>query len=275
MILTDSHAHLSLVAERLGKDMLASLLVDYAQAWESATRLGRPPPLILEPGVEPDDLAARIELLDRGSGLPPFIRLAAGIWPSAANLASPETSLAALEAASGGSRAPRHRGRRDRRGRARLSPHGGSAEAQALLFEGQISLASTLGLPMIVHSRDAAAETLAILGRTRSSSPIILHCFGYGPAEARAFLDLGCWISFAGNISYKGSEAFREACVLVPGDRLLLETDSPYMNPMPRRGKSTTPLDIERTYALAANLRGVSLPELADTVSRNAKILFG
>ena len=61
----------------------------------------------------------------------------------------------------------------------------------------------------------------------------------------------------------------------MPADRLLLETDSPYMNPVPRRGKSTTPLDIERTYALAANLRGVSLPELADTISRNAKILFG
>ncbi len=275
MILADSHAHLSLVAERLGKDMLASLLVDYAQAWESATRLGRPPPLILEPGVEPDDLAARIGLLDRGSGLPPFIRLAAGIWPSAANLASPETSLAALEDA---------RAEAARRGidvvaigEGGLDYHHmeGDAEAQARLFEGQISLASTLGLPMIVHSRDAAAETLAILGRTRSSSPIILHCFGYGPAEARAFLDLGCWISFAGNISYKGSEALREACVLVPADRLLLETDSPYMNPMPRRGKSTTPLDIERTYELAANLRGVSLPELAETVSRNAKILFG
>ena len=207
--------------------------------------------------------------------MPPFIRLAAGIWPSAANLASPETSIAALR--------PRWRRPHAAASVAAIGEGGldyhhmeGSAEAQARLFEGQLaSLGSALGLPMSPplsgrRDRDARARR-----PPRGGLPVILHCFGYGPTEARSFLDLGCWISFAGNISYKGSEALREACVLVPADRLLLETDSPYMNPMPRRGKSTTPLDIERTYELAANLRGVSLPELADTVSRNAKILFG
>jgi TatD DNase family protein len=275
MILTDSHAHLSLVVERFGRDILASLLIDYAQAWESAMRLGHPLPLILEPGVDPDDLAARVGLLDRGSGLPPFMRLAAGIWPSAANLASPETSLLALEEAM--AEAARRGIDIAAIGEGGLDYHHmeGEAEVQARLFEGQIAFASDLGLPMIVHSRDAAADTLAILARTRGSSSIILHCFGYGPAEARAFLDLDCWISFAGNISYKGSDALREACALVPADRLLLETDSPYMNPTPRRGKGATPLDIERTYALAADLRGVSLLELADTISVNAHMLFG
>jgi TatD DNase family protein len=151
----------------------------------------------------------------------------------------------------------------------------GPAEAQERLFEGQLAIASRLGLPMIVHSRDAAPETLSTISRCRSSSPVIIHCFSYGPAEARAFLDSGCWLSFAGNITYKGSLGIREACALVPSDRLLLETDSPYMNPVPRRGESATPLDVGRSYALAAGLRGVSVAELADVVARNARSLFG
>jgi TatD DNase family protein len=104
---------------------------------------------------------------------------------------------------------------------------------------------------------------------------VVIHCFGYGPEEARAFLELGCWISFAGNLTYKGSEALRAALALVPDERLLLETDAPYMNPMPKRGKPSSPADIARTYALAAELRGVAVEDLAETVSRNAHRLFG
>ena len=153
---------------RLGKDVLASLLVDYAQAWDVGYAAGRPPPLIAGPGSRPATTCGRgSELLASGEGgLPPFIRLAAGIWPSAANLASPEASLAALEASIAEAARARHRCRRDRRGRARLSPHGGRAPRRRPgSSKAQLALASTLGLPMIVHSRDAAAETLAIIGR--------------------------------------------------------------------------------------------------------------
>jgi TatD DNase family protein len=275
MALTDTHAHLSLVAEELGREALASVLSAYARSWEEDAREGREPSLLLDPGVDSRDLLPRIELIGRGGVLPPFIRLAAGLWPSASNLASPEASLASLEASiEGASRAG-----------ARLSAIGecgldyrhmeGSAEAQAALFEVQLELAARLGLPIIVHSREAAAQTLELVSRKRGSSAAIIHCFGYGPAEARAFLDAGFWLSFAGNLTYKGSDSLREACALVPSERFLLETDSPYMNPMPRRGKSATPLDIERTYALAASLRGVGVAELAETVSRNARLLFG
>ncbi len=76
-------------------------------------------------------------------------------------------------------------------------------------------------------------------------------------------------------MSYKGSDALLAACEVVPDDVFLLETDSPYMNPMPRRGKPTSPRDIERTYALAADIRSVSVEALADIVSRNARALFG
>ena len=275
MIFTDSHAHLSLVAEELGKEGLSELLRDYAEAGKAAEREGRSSPLILDPGTEPGDLRSRIALLCGGGPLPACLRLAAGVWPSAENLASPEASLSALESAISEAE----------RGGVRIAAIGeggpdyhhmaGTREAQAELFEGQMALASVLKLPLIVHSRDAAAETLSIIARVRPTSPVIIHCFGYGLEEARAFLELGCWISFAGNLSYKGSDALRDTCAAVSADRLLLETDSPYMNPMPRRGKLTTPRDVERTYALAAELRGIPVEELAETVSRNAHILFG
>jgi TatD DNase family protein len=275
MVLTDSHAHLSYIVEELGQSVLDAVLAAYAEAWSAAELEGRPGPLLLDPGVDPGDLAARLGLLSSAGSLPPFLRLAAGVWPSGPSLAAPAASLEALmlsvEAAGRAGFRPAAIGE----GGLDYHHMDGSREAQAELFEGQLALASRLGLPMIVHSRDAAADTLSLVLAARPSSPVIIHCFGYGREEAGAFLDAGCWISFAGNLTYKGSLALREACALVPADRLLLETDAPYMNPVPRRGRGATPLDVERTYALAAELRGVEIRELAETVSRNARRLFG
>jgi TatD DNase family protein len=266
------------VAEEIGAEAFSILLEDFAEAAKAAEDEGRAPPLLLDIGTEPSDLRARTALLGQGGrdlSRASFLRYSAGVWPSAESLASPGSSLSALEAAiaeaaSGGIRIAAI-------GEGGLDYHHmeAGAEAQGLLFSGQLKLASRLALPMIVHSREAAADTLSFIRGARASAPVIIHCFGYGPDEARAFLDLGCNVSFAGNLTYKGSEGLRAACAIVPADRLLLETDSPYMNPMPRRGKPSTPRDIERTYALAADLRGVEVAELAETVSRNAQALFG
>jgi TatD DNase family protein len=285
VILTDSHAHLTSVAEELGREALASLLGDYAAAAAEAALLGRAAPLLLDPGTEPDDLRDRLSLLraalalGEGESLPPFLRLAAGIWPSPDSLADPSSSLARLErsveaaSSSGFAVAAIGEGGLDYHYEDGIK--GGLLGSQAELFEGQLALASHLGLPMIVHSRDAAADTLSALRSAPRGLRVVIHCFGYGPSEAKAFLDLGCWISFAGNLTYKKSDALREACALVPSERLLLETDSPYMNPMPQRGKSSSPRDVERTYICAAALRGEGIEDLAETVSRNARELFG
>jgi TatD DNase family protein len=280
MIFTDSHAHLSFVAHEKGEGVLAALLADYAAAAAGAERRDGAAPLILDPGTEPDDLPARAALLApwAASG---FLRLAAGIWPSPESLASPQASMDSLEVSIAASCAPADALRLAAIGEGGLDYHyaegieGDLKGRQAELFEAQLSLASRLGLPMIVHSRDAAADTLAILRSLKPSSPVLIHCFGYGPEEARALLDLGCFLSFAGNLTYKKSDALREACALVPADRLLLETDAPYMNPMPERGKPSSPVDVARTYACAALLRGVGAEELAATVSLNARKLFG
>jgi TatD DNase family protein len=278
MIFTDTHAHLSFVAEELGREKLVAILDLYATACSAADLAGLPGPVLLDPGVDPGDLPARLDLLGGGKGegfLFSFLRLAAGAWPSAENLGSPAASVAALAAAID---AASLRGNRVAAiGEAGLDYHHmeGTKAAQAELFEGQAALASRMGLPLMVHSRDAAADTLAIIAGARLSTPVIIHCFGYGAGEARAFLDMGCWISFAGNLTYKNAGALREACALVPEDKLLLETDAPYMNPMPRRGTGSTPLDVERTYAEAAGLRGVGVSDLAEAISRNARLLFG
>jgi TatD DNase family protein len=274
MIYSDTHAHLSLVAEALGREKLAAILDSYSTAYAQADLAGLLGPIVLDPGVDPGDLPARLALLDGGGGLPSFLRLAAGVWPSAENLADPASSIASLAAAI--EEISRRGVPVAAIGEGGLDYHhmDGSKVAQAELFEGQMALAADLGLPMIVHSREAAADTLSIIARARLSTPVLVHCFGYGSEEARAFLDLGCWISFAGNLTYKNSDALRAACAAIPEDRILLETDSPYMNPVPYRGKSATPLDVERTYASAAQIRGVGVPEMAAAVSRNAHLLF-
>jgi len=292
--LTDSHAHLSLVAEELGADALAAVLDSYALAWGEGARgepsspgsrpapgaaLAQPSaqslptkspakPFLVDIGVEPGDFRGRFEL----SGERPFLRYALGVWPGHPWVEDPAAALRGLEESleAAGKRASAV-------GECGLDYHyeRDSAAAQRVLFEGQIEIAKRRSLPLIVHSRDAFSDTLAVLGSAGALPPTIIHCFGYGAAEAEAFLALGCAISFAGNITFKKSEGLNAALLLVPAEKLLLETDSPYMNPTPRRGKPSTSADIERTYAYVAEARKTDPAELELTVSNNVQALFG
>ncbi|HRY54374.1 MAG TPA: TatD family hydrolase [Spirochaetia bacterium] len=277
----DSHAHLPLVAEELGELELRAVMEAYAEAWEGEEGEGRP--LLVDIGTEPGDLRPRRSRLrasfrsarPSSPGEAPFLRLSAGVWPSEEALADPARALRELEremaadAAAGGSLAAIGECGLDYR---RMN---GSRERQLELFAGQAELARRLGLPLIVHSREAFEDSFAAIEDAALGSPVLIHCFGYGPAEARAFLGLGCFLSFAGNLTYKKAGALREACALVPPDRLLLETDSPYMSPEPRRGRPCSPLDVARSYAAAAELRGSGARELELEVSANAWKLFG
>lgn len=254
--LPDTHAHLSYIEEKLGLEAVNAVLAAYSVGGS----------FLLDPGVDSDDFTRR----KAAYGNCPAVRLAAGIWPDAAPLKDPQTHLANLEqsVADPACRAV---------GECGFDfhwMHGTPAEQEAL-FEGQIQLARRNGLPVIVHSRDAHDATLDVILRYSDSVSFVIHCFGYGPAEVRDYLDAGCHVSFSGNSTYKRSEDLRQAIALVPDDRLLLETDAPYMNPEPGRGRPSTPMDIVRTYSLVASLRNTSVAVLGDIVRKNAVRLFG
>jgi len=255
--LTDTHAHLSYILERSGRAALDAVLDAYSGCVGAA---------ILDPGVDHDDFPKRKALY----GDHPAVRLAAGIWPDADSLRDPDRCLASLET---WVRDPACMAV----GEAGLDYHwmNGAEEAQARLLTGQLELAERRGKPVIVHSREAHAHTLALVRSHAAKTPIVIHCFGYDRAAMEEYVAAGCWVSFAGNLTYPGSGHLRDACAGVPVGRLLLETDSPYMNPLPRRGRPSTPLDIGRTYEAAATLRGVTVEALATRVARNARDVFG
>lgn len=149
-------------------------------------------------------------------------------------------------------------------------------EGEAELFEMQIDLAKKMALPVIVHSRDAFDGTYSCIKNSGYSRGVI-HCFSYGIDEARAFLDLGWYVSFAGGVTYTKKskmDAMAELLRFIPKDRILCETDSPYLAPVPFRGSQNTPLLVEHIYTFIANARGVSPEDLSNDVDKNIQLLF-
>jgi TatD DNase family protein len=146
---------------------------------------------------------------------------------------------------------------------------------QEALFRFNIETAISKNLPLIIHSRDAFDDTFRILRSYALSIPVVFHCFGYGPAEAARLIEHGYYLSFAGNITYSKAEPLREAARLVPSDRLLLETDAPYLTPIPHRGKKNIPEYVRHTYEFTARLLERDLKEFAAEIERNFKRVFG
>ncbi len=145
------------------------------------------------------------------------------------------------------------------------------------LFHMQLHLAKELNLPFIVHSRDAFQGTLEVL-KSAGSTCGIIHCYSYGIEEARHFLDLGYHISLSGSQTYTKKNKMEECKALIqyiPDDRLLLETDSPYLTPVPFRGKTTNnPSLVKYTYAFVAQIKGITMTELSSIVDKNCHSLF-
>ena len=148
--------------------------------------------------------------------------------------------------------------------------------AQQASFRAHIQAARATGLPIIVHSREADDDSVAILREARGDGPFsgVIHCFTAGPALAAAALDLGLYISVAGIVTFKTADALRETLRQVPLDRLLVETDSPYLAPVPKRGKRNEPAFVVHVAeGLAANM-GVAPDELARVTTANFHRVF-
>ncbi|VAX19519.1 Uncharacterized metal-dependent hydrolase YcfH [hydrothermal vent metagenome] len=149
-------------------------------------------------------------------------------------------------------------------------------EDQARAFKAQIQLAKKKNLPLIIHCRDAMEDCLAILeDEDIKKSGGVMHCFAGSPDDASRCLKLGMYISFAGNITYPKAGALRESLKAVPGHRLLLETDSPYLAPQNKRGRRNNPALLKYVVDKAAEVRGVTRDDIERITVTNFETLFG
>lgn len=145
-------------------------------------------------------------------------------------------------------------------------------DVQLEVFRRQIRTARELDLPIIIHSRDADRETVEVLTEECSNSEFrggIMHCFGGTAAMAEALMKIGFLISFAGNVTFKKAENLRDAARVVPLGKLLVETDCPFLTPIPFRGKRNEPAFVEHTARFLADMYGVAFEDLASATTQN------
>ncbi|MGN6099775.1 MAG: TatD family hydrolase [Devosia sp.] len=151
-----------------------------------------------------------------------------------------------------------------------------SREGQAAGFRRHIAAARITQLPLVIHAREADADVGDILEEEMGQGPFpfILHCFSSGAELARRGLALGGYISFSGILTFKNAEEIREVAAFVPADRMLVETDAPYLAPVPHRGKSNEPAFVRFTAERLAEVRGVGFDEIAAQTTQNFAELF-
>ncbi|MDR1507840.1 MAG: TatD family hydrolase [Treponema sp.] len=266
----DTHAHLAMLAEK-GIDVNTRLVELFGTGVDCRDRLLTG---IIDVSLAPGDLPVRIQVFSRF----PRVRFASGLWPHDASIRRRNELVPALEkdiraappglvCALGEFGLDRHRNGENHDGRI-----AGAADERELM-EMQLELAGRLNLPVIIHSRDAPSETAEIL-KSYANVHGVIHCFSYGVPELKSFLDLDYFISFAGNLTYKNAGNIRDACALVPAGRLLLETDCPFLAPVPFRGKPADPGMVAENYKLASELRGTDIETLKEQTRENVKELF-
>jgi TatD DNase family protein len=147
--------------------------------------------------------------------------------------------------------------------------------AQREVFAAQVALANQHGLALVVHTREAWEDTFAILRSEGVPPHTIFHCFTGGPAEARVGLGLGAWLSFSGIVTFKNAGDIRAAAALCPLDRMLVETDSPYLAPVPHRGRPNTPAYVPLVGAGVAAAKGLDVADIEEASWAAAAEVFG
>lgn len=150
---------------------------------------------------------------------------------------------------------------------------GYNKELQQKCFKEQLLLAAKLDMPVVVHSRDATKDTLDILREYKPKG--VVHCFSGSAETAREILEIGMMISFTGVLTFKNAKKAVEACSIIPLERLMLETDCPYMAPVPHRGEKCNSTMIKYTAEKMAEIKGVSAEEMIEICAANGKRLFG
>jgi TatD DNase family protein len=146
-------------------------------------------------------------------------------------------------------------------------------DAQRRAFEFHIDLARELDKPLVIHTRDAATDTLALLHEQAEGLRVVLHCFSM-PEQLDECIDAGWWLSFAGNVTYPKNAAIAAAAAIAPIERLLVETDAPYLAPQSRRGRPNEPALVVETAAFVAAQRGLTYEDLETAIDASATSVF-
>ena len=147
-------------------------------------------------------------------------------------------------------------------------------DVQMRVFAEQITLAKQHDLTLVIHTRDAWEDTYAVLDAEGIPQNTIIHCFSGGPNEAQECLDRGAYLSFSGIVTFKTAHELREAALLCPLDKILIETDSPFLAPIPHRGRPNEPAHVGLVGTAIADLRGLDVAEFASITSANALAAF-
>ncbi|MCU1352010.1 MAG: putative deoxyribonuclease [Acidimicrobiales bacterium] len=148
-------------------------------------------------------------------------------------------------------------------------------DVQRTVFAAQVALARTHRMPLVVHTREAWDDTLDVLQAEGVPERTVIHCFTGGPAEARRCLDIGAHLSFSGIVTFPSAHELREAAALCPLDRLMVETDSPFLTPVPHRGATNRPAFVTLVGEAVAAVRGAPVVEVAAATWANAERFYG
>jgi TatD DNase family protein len=253
--IVDSHCHLD--DEQFNGDR--------DQTIERARAAGVKHLLAIGTGEGPPDLQAAVRLAERY----PFIRATVGVHPNDAPKVDSET-FRHLETLLQHPKVVAV-------GEIGLDYHWGvPKEAQLPVFERQLELAAQARKPVVIHTRDAWDDTLQVLETVWASTglPCVMHCFTGNAAQAQQCLGLGFYLSFGGVATFPKAAEIREAARITPGDRILLETDAPYLAPVPHRGKRNEPAFLVHTANKLAEVRNVPFPQLAAETTQNFERIF-
>jgi TatD DNase family protein len=257
----DTHAHLSMIENR-GVPIIPKITELFASGMAG----------IIDIGTEADDLAKRFAQYSSFEK----IWFSAGIWPSQEAIENRfevmKQLTLSLEKVSSDKLVAIGECGFDRHWNNAASGVNFADEAE--LFSLQLELAEKMNLPVIVHSRDAPDETISVLKQYPKVQSII-HCYSYGATEAEQFLALGAYLSFSGTLTYKNAKNIQEALLMCPRDKMLFETDSPYLAPIPFRGKIAEPRMTATTYQFAAEKLEIDLEDLKKQVLENINRVFG
>ncbi len=147
-------------------------------------------------------------------------------------------------------------------------------DTQRAAFAAQIQLAHARSLPLVIHTRDAWDDTFDVLAAEGVPERTIFHCFTGGPDEARRCLDIDAYVSFSGIVTFKNATDLRDAATIVPLDRMLVETDAPYLAPVPHRGRTNQPAYVAHVAQCIADLRDIAVADVAAATTGNATLAF-